>query len=215
MQGVVDVVVAHTAIDLELQPVVAIAAAQTLADACLLGGHLADVAVTQQVDIAHVVAIAGISRRVHVEIARGVNGRIEREVTTNIPVAVDILRMRLASARNWVILHHVGHRITRGGEVQIGKDEALMTLIVVVEAPVEPLGERRLQGGITAGDVQRVTVVGDGQQVTHRRLAGRSTILEAHLTAVTEFPTEVCRRTPVHHIALGDGVESQMTVSEL
>ena len=90
-----------------------------------------------------------------------------------------------------------------------------MLLEEVVVAPVETLGERRLQGRITTGDVQGVAVVGNGQQVAHRRLTGVATIFKTHLTTIGELPTEVGRGAPVHHITLGDGVKSQIAIGEL
>ena len=90
-----------------------------------------------------------------------------------------------------------------------------MTLKEVVVAPRQTLGERWLQPRVTTCDVERVAVVGDRQQVAHRRLTGVSTILEAHVAALAELPAEVGCWTPVDNGAIGDGVGREIAVGEL
>ena len=215
LQGVAVAVVAHAAVQLHLQPVVAVAGSQPLAEGGALGGHLTHVAVAIDVDVAHVVGIAGLRAGVDVEVAGCVDSHIIGHVAVDVPVAVDVLRARGASTRHGVVLHHVGYGVLRGREAQAGKDELVMALEEIVVAPVEALGKRGLQLRITAADVERVGVVRDGQQVAHRGLTGVAAILEAHVAAIAELPAEVGRRAPVNHVAGGHGVDGQVAVGKL
>ena len=46
----------------------------------------------------------------------------------------------------------------------------LVFLYIIIIEESERVGERRFQSWITLGDVQRVAIVGDGEQVGHRGL---------------------------------------------
>ena len=141
--------IAHVAVQLHLQPVVAIAGAEAFAEVCLVDGILQDLAVAVGVEIADAVRIASRCARVEVEGAEGVECGIEHELSACVPVAVDVVARRRASARQGVVVDLARRGVAGGREAQVGKQELLMTLEVVVVAQVEVLRKRRLQVLIT------------------------------------------------------------------
>ena len=167
------------AVQFKLQPVVAEAGCQPLANGGRACRRFLRVRLAVRAHIAHAVGIAQGSKRVHVEIARRVDGGIEHEHTEGIPVAVDVLRAGGTRTGQLVVRHHVRHGILRRREIHMSHDAALVVLYVVVVEQPDILRERRLQSGVTLAHVQRVRVVSDVEQVGHRRLTGRAAIGEA------------------------------------
>ena len=137
---------------------------------------------------------------------------IERGVvhqhSVGIPVAVDIFGTRGAGACRIVVSYHIADAI--GGIVvrQIDHDALLMILYVIVVEGIEAVGERGFQFWVTFGDVHRVAIVCDIEQLRYAGLAGVAAIGDAELAHLGKFISEENARRYVGHVAHGIGVYS-------
>ena len=135
---------------------------------------------TVQVDITHAMVVASVDGAAHVPAVQRVKADIKRRTEVGTPVTVDILGFRDASTGGFVIGHDISDGVAGnlpaaiGGETPVGLilrhgeshavgDEFLLSLHLEVERQVRV--ERGFQTGITGGDVQRVGVVVDLEQL--------------------------------------------------
>ena len=128
-------------IQLELQPLVAIAGCQSLTKRRRTGGRLLRIGFAVDADIAHTVGITQCSKGVHVKECRRVECSIEHKHTKSIPVAVDILWSCGTCTSQLVISHHVRHGIAGGREIHVRHDATLVVLDIVVIEQSETLCE--------------------------------------------------------------------------
>ena len=160
--------ISKIAVELNLQPRVAIAASQTFVDGEIAGVVLLCRCAAVEVDIAHIVLIAQHGSGVDVPVAGRVERCVEHQSSVDVPLTVDILRLRSASAGRRVVGHHIADAVARGVESHpCGPHLLVVVHIVIVVEQAQRLGEGGLQARITLGDVERVTIVGDVEQVGH------------------------------------------------
>ena len=95
-------------------------------------------------------SITQVGHRVHIEVARRVDGCIEHEAHIAVPVTIDVLRTRNRSTSRLNVRGLLSHRIARSREVHEGHHGTLVLGEVVVIEKVEVLSERRLQAWVTS-----------------------------------------------------------------
>ena len=77
------------------------------------------------------------------------------------------------------------------------------------------MGERGFQSRITLSDIQRVGVIGNIEQVTHRRLAAATAVFQAHLLLSVPTVAEVHGGCNVQHIAYRIGIMTIVALHEV
>ena len=144
-----------------------------------------------------------------------VDGGTEVEATVGIPVAIDILWARLATTRLWVIVHHVRDGVADMAIVTIEYDGTLVSLDVVVVIDVQRIGELRLQATITRGDIKRIRVIANLQQLGDIGLTGVATIVDIDVLLVAELIVEVNGRREVGHRTHRVDIASAIVLNEV
>lgn len=166
---VAGMVVVEGSVEVDLKPVVAIAHGDSFAHLSLLGGVLLR-GLPVEAQIAHGIGIGEGGEGVDVPYASAVDGGIEHEGASCVPVAVDVFGLCGSSTGLVVVGHHVADAVACHREVDEGHQGSLVLLYIVVVEESEVVGERWLQSRISLLDVERIAVVGDVEQVGHRRL---------------------------------------------
>ena len=187
---VAGMVVVECSVEVDLKPVVAIAHGDSLAHLCLLGGVLLR-GLPVEAQIAHCVGVGEGGEGVDVPYASAVDGCIEHEGASCVPVAVDVFGLCGSSTGLIVVGHHVADAVACHREVDEGHQGSLVLLYIVVVEESEVVGERWLQSRISLLDVERIAVVGDVEQVGHGGLRGGSAIVDAQVAHLAETITEV------------------------
>ena len=203
LQLVVGVAVVERAVELHLKPTVAVAAGETVADGHVARGVLYGVGVATERYVAHVVGVVEVGESVNVPESGRVERRVEHQRGVHVPVAVDVLRSRYASAGRLVVGHLVADAVSRVVEVDESHHRLLGLLEVAVVEQAEVLVERRFQARVTRGDVERVGVVVDVEQLRDAGLRGRGTIVDAQVAHLVELVSEVEGRGEVGDVASG------------
>ena len=144
-----------------------------------------------------------------------VDGGVEVEAAVGIPVAVDILWARLATTSRSIIAHQVRNAVTDMAVVTIEHYRALVFRDVVLVIHIERIGELRLQSRVTLGDVERVRVIPDGQQLGNLRLTRVASIVEPDVVLVAELIVEVECWCHVGHIADGVHIDAAIVLNEV
>ena len=215
LQQVTRVVVAARTVERHLIPVLAHAQLQTFRNAAGVGGVTLRRGIPLQRHIAHIVVVVVVGGRRDVPHSGRVDSLVIGDAGRGVPVAVDILRLCDTPARQRIVGHHIRYRVERGAPRGIGIDEPCMTLYEVVETQVETMGERGLQSWVTLRHIQRVRVVGDVQQVAHRRLTAAAAVFQAQLLLPVPPVAEGHGGRYVQHVAHGIGIMPIVTLHEM
>ena len=133
-----------------------------------------------------------------------VDCRIKHQGTVHVPVSVNVLRARCPSAGLVIVGHPVTDTVARVAIIQKRHDGPLLAFYIVVVEKPEVVGERRFQSRITHGDIQRVAIVGDIEQLRHARLRGCAPVIDAKIAHLAEAIAEIERRRdisdPTHRV---------------
>ena len=159
--------------------------------------------------------VAHIGKTIHIEEGSRIEGGVEDHTCIAAPVAVDILRPCDTGTRSLVERDLVADSIARGVQACPCGDRALIALGIVVVEDTQVLSERGLQARVTLTDVQWVAIVGDIEQVVHRRLTGVGIILHTQLTHLRAFPAEVECRCDIGNRTCGIGMMSLIILQEV
>ena len=160
----------HLTIQLHLQPRCAVRHSQSLAECRRAGVVLLCRVIAIQINVRGTVVVSHVRETVDVPASQGIKRSVIHEGAVHVPGAVDVLGLRGAATGALVIGHHVCHAVRGVAIVDERHDRREMALYVVVIPQGEILRERWLQVRVTLGDVQRVGIVRDRQQVRHRGL---------------------------------------------
>ena len=135
-------VVVECSVEVDLKPVVAIAHGDSLAHLCLLGGVLLR-GLPVEAQIAHGIGIGEGGEGVDVPYASAVDGCIEHEGASCVPVAVDVFGLCGSSTGLIVVGHHVAdvERIAVVGDVEQVGHGGLRGGSAIVDAQVAHLAE--------------------------------------------------------------------------
>ena len=90
-----------------------------------------------------------------------------------------------------------------------------MVLYEVIVAGRQPVIERRLQSRITLAHIQGIRIVGDVQQVRHRRLTARTPVFHTQLLLAVPAVTEVHGGGYIEHVAHRVGIVSVVALHEM
>ena len=214
LQEVTCVGVVERTVKRHLKPAVAIAQGQLLTNLYGLRGVLLRIGIAVERKITDIIVIPNVGERVDRPHSDGVEGGVEHERAGEVPVAVDVLGARGASAGLLVVSNHVANAVARVAVVDMRHHGLLMVLYVVVVEHAQGVGERRLQAGVTHGDVERVAVIDDVEKVGHAGLRRRSTIVYAQGAELREAVTEVERRRNVDDVAHGVDANALVILDE-
>ena len=133
-----------------------------------------------EVDVSDAVVVASPYGAAHVPAVQRVEADVERCSAVSAPVAVDVLGPADASAGRFVIGDHVAYGVSGALETSVGVEapvalgfghhepQAVLLQLVAshhLEVGVEVAGERRFQPRVTHGDVERLGVVVDVEQL--------------------------------------------------
>ena len=212
LQLVLRVVVLHRPIEGHLQPTVAIAEGQSLAEVGLIGDvalHEALPRLLQERGVA--VEIDG-REGVDIPYAQGVDARVEHHARVQVPVAIDVDGPHHAGSRTGVVGHAIADGVVDGGEVEESHPRLRISLPVAIVERVDAMGEGGSQTRVADADVLRVGIVRDVEQLAHRGLRGRSAVEEAEVALWRELIAEVDRRTPVEGVAHGIDVDAEVVL---
>ena len=207
--------VANRTVELDLEPLIAVAGCEALIEGERVGDALLRLTLHIDAGITDVVVETDVGEGVDIEEGCRVDGGIEDHTGIAAPVAVDILWLRDTGTGGLVERHLVADGVARGVQSCPGGDGTLPALGIVVVEDTQVLGERGFQSWVTLADVQRVAIVGDIEQVAHRGLAGVGIILHAQLADLGALPAEVECRRDVGDGARGVGMQSLVVLQEV
>ena len=185
---------------------------QSLAQGGVLNGVLQRFLIL--VDVTHIVVVVGT----------GVSGKregfnkersCESEVSTDAPVAIDILRLRDTSTRCLIIFRTACDAVSGGRKAHVGIEVLHRCGEIVVPIHVDVRVERRLQIRITHADIERIRCISHVEEVGHVRLTSRTTIANTQGVLPIEAVAEVERRRKTPVVATCHRVESLIVVVNL
>ena len=209
LQFIARVLVVAPAIEHHLKPIVTEAGCQSLRQ--VGGARIVLLRVLARLGIeAHIIIITQARVRTYIKMSRRVEGGAKVEAAIHIPVTVDILRSGDASTSLRVITHEIRDGVAGIGIVGIDDNRPLVTLDVVVVIHIQRIGELGFQSRITLGDIERIGVVGDVEQLRDVRLPGITAVVEPDILLVRKLVVEVERRRDIRHVA--DSVDVDATV---
>ena len=99
--------------------------------------------------------------------------------------------------------------------VGINHDTTLVTHNIVVVITIERTGELRLQTRVTHGDVKRIRVVGDIEQLGHLRLTGIATVVQPQVALIAELIVEIECRRKVGYITHGIYIHTTVVLDKV
>ena len=190
LQFVTRVLVVETTIECYLEPIVTIAHGYTLVEIGGSCGVLGSIGLLlRHVTYKVVVTYTGIGTHIPMccRIERGIKG----QTCVNVPIAIDILGLSDATTGFWIIAHQIRDRVADVAVVGINHNTTFVSHNVVVVIGIERAGELRFQSRITLGDVKRVRIVGDVEQLRHIRLTCIAAIVNPQVTLIAELIVEI------------------------
>ena len=164
-------VVLHRPVEGHLQPTVAIAEGQSLAEVGLIG----DVALHEA--LPRLLQERGVA--VEIDGREGIDIPYAQSVDAR--VAIDVDGPHHAGSRAGVVGHAIADGVVDGGEVEEGHPRLRVSLPVAIVERVDAMGEGGTQARVADADVLRVGIVRDVEQLAHRGLRGRSAVKEAEV----------------------------------
>ena len=215
LKHVAGVHIVERTVEGNLKPVFSEAALQAFHDACGAGFVLARCLQAVVVEVAHHVVVVDHGEGVHVPHASRVDGGVEHQSQSGVPVAVDVFGPCNGSTRQFVVSHHAGNAIACIAIIGKGHDAALMVYEIGVVVQAQVVAERGFQSGVTLRNAQRIAVVGDVDQVAHLRLRRGAAVVKPQLGDVVGHVAQVEGRGDVEHVAHGVGVKTSIGLHEL
>ena len=186
-------------VQFQFQPAVAVAAGEAFAQRQRFRDVLLQTACEVRLQKADVSVETGTREGMDVPYTGRIDARIVHHSRIGIPVSVHIHGFHRTCSARRIIADAVADGVVCGGEIGKGHQRLCMALPEGVVEESETVGEGRFQPGVAHGNVLRVGIVGDIEQLAHRRLCRRPLVIDAQVALLAETVTEVERRAPVHH----------------
>ena len=183
------------------QPSISISQSQLFAERCCACGIFQRWRIIVRSKISNIVIILSACECAYVPISRWVNSKVVNHVSANVPIAVNVLRSCCSSTRSIVVNYHVAYTIACVAVIDICHERLLMLLNISIVKESKAVCERRLQSRITLSYVQRVTIIGNINKVTHAWLWCSTSIVYSKIAYLWESVSEIKSWRKVYNIS--------------
>ena len=99
--------------------------------------------------------------------------------------------------------------------VAVEHDRTFVFLDIVLVVDIQRVRELRLKSRVTLGDVERIRVVSDVEQLSHFRLTGITAIMEPDVVLIGKLIVKVDGWGEIHHIADGIYIDAAIVLYEI
>ena len=161
---------------------------------------------THTAHITYVVIEAEISERGECPNLVFTKAEIVHTMCSHTPDTIDIFWTRIAHTCSVIVDNARGDGVRRLREVEAEEHSCLLLWIVATILNLQRIYPRGFQTGITHSNEQRIAIIHHVEQVRHRRLRCRASVVELKLIGLGELVAEAHLRGDVEHFAYHGGI---------